>query len=260
MIQAEIARIVNTYIPGNVVTEEEQLENLFRALEVWVPIPEDLVPENIHAVRREDLREKLTDLVIDHYEQRARQIEEQQESLKAENPDLNVFTIRDLERSYTLQIIDRLWMDHIDSLDVMRAGIGFRAIGQRDPLVEFKNEAFNMFEDLKQAIQHYIVDSLLKLLRNDFTITIQRPEPQRKMPRNVRTNVDEIAKATGQAKSETAETRTPKGAARRNGTGSRGGRASAVTTAARPAAPTKVGRNDPCPCGSGKKYKKCHGA
>ena len=71
----------------------------------------------------------------------------------------------------------------------------------------------------------------------------------------------EIAKASGQAKSDTAETRTTKGTARRNGTGPRaGGRATAVTTAARPAAPTKVGRNEPCPCGSGKKYKKCHGA
>jgi preprotein translocase subunit SecA len=159
-------------------------------------------------------------------------------------------------------------MDHIDSLDVMRAGIGFRSIGQRDPLVEFKNEAFRMFDDLKQAIQHYIVDSLLKLLRNDFTITIQRPEPQRKTPRNVRTNVDEIAKASGQAKSDVTEERT-RGNARkggagrngtgRNGTGPRGAARAPVTTATRPTSPTKVGRNDPCPCGSGLKYKKCHG-
>ncbi len=269
MIQAEVAKLVNIYIPGNVVTEDEQLENLFQALEVWVHIPDEMVPENIHAVRREELKQKLTDLVIDHYEKRAQQIEEQQEALKAENPDIRIFTIRDLERSYTLQIVDRLWMDHIDSLDVMRAGIGFRSIGQRDPLVEFKNEAFRMFDDLKQAIQHYIVDSLLKLLRNDFTITIQRPEPQRKTPRNVRTNVDEIAKASGQAKSDATEERT-KGSARksgsgRNGTGQnsagpRGAARAPVTTATRPTGPTKVGRNDPCPCGSGKKYKKCHGA
>src|SRR5947209_3291467 len=221
MIRAEVAKLVNIYIPGNVITEDEQLENLFQALEVWVHIPDEMVPENIHAVRREELKEKLIDLVIDHYEKRAQQIEEQQEALKAENPDLRIFTIRDLERSYTLQIVDRLWMDHIDSLDVMRAGIGFRSIGQRDPLVEFKNEAFRMFDDLKQAIQHYIVDSLLKLLRNDFTIRVQHPEPQRKAPRNLRTNVDEIAKASGQAKSESPEERT-KGNARKSGSGRNG--------------------------------------
>ena len=121
-----------------------------------------------------------------------------------------------------------------------------------------------MFDDLKQAIQHYVVDSLLKLLRNDFTITVQRPEPQRKTPRNVRTNVDEIAKASGQAKSDAAEDR-PKGNARKNGTGRkgtgpRGGARPPAVLATQSTGPTKIGRNDPCPCGSGKKYKKCHGA
>ncbi|MBV9690575.1 MAG: SEC-C domain-containing protein [Ktedonobacteraceae bacterium] len=119
-----------------------------------------------------------------------------------------------------------------------------------------------MFENLKQAIQHYIVDSLLKLLRNDFTIAIQRPEPQRKAARNLRTNVDEIAKASGQAKSDAGDERSKTTPRRRNT--SRGKRATAVATTAAPTTSTsaiqKVGRNDPCPCGSGKKYKKCHGA
>jgi preprotein translocase subunit SecA len=264
MIHAEVTKLVDTHIPSSVVTEEEQLENLLRALELWVHVPEDILPENLHAIRREDLKHKLLDLVIDHYEARAQQIEQQQQKLQAENPDLisKMFTIGDLERSYTLQVLDRLWMDHIDALDVMRAGIGLRTVGQRDPLVEFKNEAFRMFENLKQAIQHYIVDSLLKLLRNDFTIAIQRPEPQRKTARNLRTNVDEIAKASGQAKSDNGDER-PRTTSRRRNT-SRGRRATAVATTAAPATSTsatqKVGRNDPCPCGSGKKYKKCHGA
>src|SRR5438046_7308461 len=92
--------------------------------------------------------------------------------------------LREFERSYLLQVLDRLWMDHIDALDVMRAGISLRAVGQRDPLVEFKNEAYRMFDDLKQAIQHHTVDALLRLLRSDLTITLNRPEPPRKMPRN----------------------------------------------------------------------------
>ncbi len=165
-------------------------------------------------------------------------------------------------------------MDHIDALDVMRAGISLRAVGQRDPLVEFKNEAFSMFEELKAAIQHYTVDALLKLMRNELNITLQRPEPQRKSIRNLQTNAEAIAQAGGQSKSDTADER-PKGQSMRRGNkaarGHNNGRAATSRSNGRaPSAPSnsasrpqmigKVGRNDPCPCGSGKKYKKCHGA
>jgi preprotein translocase subunit SecA len=214
------------------------------------------LPENIHAVRKDELTRKLRELVANHYEERGEQLDK----LSAENPGLGIPTIRDLERSYTLQIIDRLWMDHIDALDVMRASIHFRSIGQRDPLVEFKNEAFRMFENLKMTIQHYIVDELLKLLRGNFTITVQRPEPQRKAPRKLRTNIDDIAKVSGQAKSDG----TDRGSvSRRQSTSNRqngNGRTPTATSAPRTVTANKIGRNDPCPCGSGKKYKKCHGA
>jgi preprotein translocase subunit SecA len=258
MIEAEVRRIVDTYIPGNIVNEEEQLAHVFNALEVWVHIPDEVLPENIHAVRKNDLVKKLTDLVTNHYEERGKQID----TLAAENPGLGIPTIRDLERSYTLQVIDRLWMDHIDSIDVIRNSIHFRSIAQRDPLVEFKNEAFRMFESLKADIQHHIVDALLKLLRGDITIRVQQPAPQRKTPRNLRTNIDDIARASGQAKSDgqAGTVRRPvlgpgttprqNGQPRTNGAG----------PAPRQAQANKIGRNDPCWCGSGKKYKKCHGA
>jgi len=256
MMRAEVRGIVDMHIPGNLVTEEEQLERLFAVLETWVQIPDEALPDNMHAVRKDDLTRKLTELVTNHYEERGQQLDK----LGAENPGLGIPTIRDLERSYTLQVIDRLWMDHIDALDVMRASIHFRAIGQRDPLVEFKNEAFRMFENLKATIQHYIVDELLKLLRGNITITVQRPEPQRKIPRNLRTNIDDIARASGQAKSDGADRGT---ASRRQSAGNRqhgNGRTAVATSAPRPVMANKIGRNDPCPCGSGKKYKKCHGA
>jgi preprotein translocase subunit SecA len=252
MIRAEIQRIVDMNIPSNVINEEEELEHLFNALETWVHIPEDVLPENLHSVRKNDLVRKLTDLVIDHYEERGRQLD----TLVDQNAGLGIPTIRDLERSYTLQVIDRLWMDHIHAVDTLRNSIGFRAVAQRDPLVEFKNEAFRMFEDLKLTIQHYIVDSLLKLLRDNITIRVQQPAPKRKVaaPRTLRTNAEDIARASGQAKSDGASS------AGRNGAGARSNvRAPVATSAPRPA-PAKIGRNDPCPCGSGKKYKKCHGA
>ncbi len=174
----------------------------------------------------------------------------------------NYKPLRDFERSYTLQTIDRLWMDQIDALDIMRAGIGFRSYGQRDPLVEYKNEAFLMFEELKQNIQHYIVDQLLRLLRNNVTIQLNQPAPQRKTQRKIRTNADDIAKASGQAKSDNANERKTGSNLRHNGqNGHRGsGRVAGASAPSHSSNPNKIGRNDPCYCGSGKKYKKCHGA
>jgi len=252
MIRNEVTNMVNASIPSNMVTEEEQLEALFKALEVWVHVPDDILPENIHAVRRETLKQDLIDLVVDHYETRGEELRQQAKDLGLEGLDPQ----REFERTYLLQIVDRLWMDHIDSLDVMRAGIGFRSIGQRDPLVEFKNEAFSMFEELKLAIQHYTVDSLLKMMRGDLKLSLNQPEPQRKAPpRNLRTNVDDIAKASGQAKNDGGDERTK--TTKRGGPGPR---SNGSSSPARPSGPMKIGRNDPCPCGSGKKYKKCHGA
>jgi preprotein translocase subunit SecA len=261
MMRAEVKRIVDTQIPGHVISEEEELERLFAVLETWVQIPDEILPENLHAVRRDELNRKLIDLVVNHYEERGKQLDK----LAEENPGLGIPNIRDLERSYTLQVIDRLWQDHIDALDVMRASIHFRSIGQRDPLVEFKNEAFGMFENLKLSIQHYIVDELLKLLKGNITITVQRPEPKRKAPRSLRTNVDDIARTSGQAKSDGSDERAKATTSRRQSSGNRSngqgqGRAPVAAAATRTIAANKIGRNDLCPCGSGKKYKKCHGA
>ncbi len=266
MIRGEVTRLVDSCIPDTMVTEEEQLETLFKTLEVWLDIPDEVVPENMHAVRRDALKKELVDLVVNHYEQRGEELRKQVSAQGAANFDPQ----REFERSYLLQFVDRLWMDHIDALDVMRAGIGFRSIGQRDPLVEFKNEAYRMFDELKAAIQHYTVDALLKLLRNEVTVTVQQPEPVRKLPVNVQTNAAELAQVSGQAKVDEAEERRARSAAnQQNKNGSRqASKASSnannarvqSNTAASATSAGKVGRNDPCPCGSGKKYKKCHGA
>src|SRR5947209_1778036 len=261
MMRAEVNRLVDACIPGSMVTEEEQLERLLTLVETWVQVPEDVLPENMHAVRREEMRNNLIDLVIDHYEEQGEKLDE----LAEQNPGLNVPTIRDIDPSFTLQIVDLLWMDHMDAMNVMRASIHFRSIGQRDPLVEFKNEAFRMFEELTLAIQRYIVDELLKFARGEISLRVQQPEPKRKMPRQVRTNVDDLARASGQAKSDGDERpkavtgrRNPSSGPRSNGRTN--GRSPSANQTTRPTMPGRIGRNDPCPCGSGKKYKKCHGA
>jgi preprotein translocase subunit SecA len=259
LIRNEVSKVVTSCIPGPMVSEEEELENLFKILETWVHIPEEMVPENIHTITREQIRRQMVDLVIEHYEKRGEELRMQARAQGVEDLDLQ----RDFERTYLLQTLDRLWMDHIDALDVMRAGIGFRAVGQRDPLVEFKNEAFFMFEQLKAAIQHYTVDALLKLLRDEVTLTIQRPEPQHKMLQNLHTNVDELTQASGQVKSDVSSERAKavqggKSGAAHHSQASSGARH--ATAASHSNGTAKVGRNTLCPCGSGKKYKKCHGA
>jgi len=259
MIRNEIIGIVNKHIPGGMLEEEEQLDKLFEELEVWLPIPDEILPENVHAVRRNDLADKLADLFVKHYEVRGDQLKQ----LAQDNPGTAVPTLGDIERAFTLQVLDRLWMDHIDALDVMRASIGFRSIGQRDPLVEFKNEAYLMFENLKAQIQHYIVEQLLRLLKGEIKITMQAPEPpKKKAPRMLRTNAAAIAATSGQAIADepdvtaTPTSRRQGSSNRQNGAHHNGQRA--VSNLPRPSA--RIGRNDPCPCGSGKKYKKCHGA
>jgi preprotein translocase subunit SecA len=267
MIRAEVGKLVDTCVPGTMVMEEEQLETLYKQIEVWVHIPEDALPENIHAVRRDELKKQLIELTIQHYEDRGEQLRHQAQ----EQGEDNFEPQREFERSYLLQVVDHLWMDHIDALDVMRAGIGFRAIGQRDPLVEFKNEAYRMFDDLKAAIQHYTVDSLLKVLRNDVTITLRKPEAPRKLPQQVKTNAEDIALASGQQSKGEGATRNENSTSKQNQKNSntsqrnnnqrnnnQGHSNQPATNQANGLA--KVGRNDPCPCGSGKKYKKCHGA
>ena len=265
MIRAEVKRIVSMQIPGNMISEEEELDNLIVVLEAWVHIPDEILPENLHAVRREDLSKKLVDFVVNHYEERGKELDKRAK----EHPEYGIPTVRDIERSIVLQVIDRLWMDHIDALDVLRSSIHFRSVGQRDPLVEFKNEAFRMFDQLKEYIQHYIVDQLLKILPNllsrDFSAPVERPAPKRKAALPPRPSAKSIAGPNGQAKTrnsnvpvQAAASRQQSAGNRANGQGQR--RAAATSTAQRPAVTGKIGRNDPCPCGSGKKYKKCHGA
>ena len=134
--------------------------------------------------------------------------------------------LRWLERHILLDIVDAQWKDHLLTLDHLKEGIGLRGYGQKDPLVEFKKEAFTLFEDMMDRIDTEAVRFL-------FLMQPARPEDQaRQIERRQQQQQKELQFQAGPAQAE-----PPK----------------PVRAAA------KVGRNDPCPCGSGKKYKKCHG-
>jgi preprotein translocase subunit SecA len=145
-----------------------------------------------------------------------------------------------------LNVIDEKWKDHLYDLDQLRNAIHFRAYGQKDPLVEYKREAFEMFEDLVKDVQNTFTEQFLK-------IQIQAEPPRRQAPPPPPTPTRETDDLfAGPATKRGAAPLPPPSA----GNGS-----VRTNLGARSGAPVpEVGRNDPCPCGSGKKYKKCHGA
>jgi len=147
--------------------------------------------------------------------------------------------MRHLERMVFLQIIDTKWKDHLYAMDSLKEGIGLRAYGQRDPLVEYKREAFDMFSQMIASLEEEAVEAIFKLqpprqerFRGVFSAASQElihPEVTRfQQPEQQAINEEEVAP---------------------------------IPKAAKPVQSShpKVGRNDPCPCGSGKKYKRCHG-
>jgi len=168
--------------------------------------------------------------------------------------------LRRVERDIMLQIVDSQWKDHLYSLDHLKEGIGLRGYGQKDPLVEYKKESFALFSAMKDRIEEEIVRYLWRLTPVIGEEGAEPPAPVRQpAPRR-----PPQLTLSGPSQSPAP---SPFGAIRG------GGSASAVAEPPRPARTggddtirqvrrdePKVGRNDPCPCGSGKKYKKCHGA
>ena len=146
-----------------------------------------------------------------------------------------------------LRVIDEKWKDHLYDLDQLRNAIQYRAYGQKDPLVEYKKEAFEMFEDLVHDLRSTFTEQFLKI-----QITVEPPRRPPPPPPPVKTNRDTDDLMSG------APARRPVPQAA--GVPSGGGTSSSFGPVARGGSVPEVGRNDPCPCGSGKKYKKCHGA
>ena len=140
-------------------------------------------------------------------------VEEALAAYERREEDLGPEVLRQVERSVMLSVIDNKWREHLSDMDYLRAGIGLRAMGQRDPLTEYQREAYDMFTELVDAVKRDAVRYL-------FRVELAQPKTE---PKRVEANPTGAKPAT-------------------------------------PAVSDKVGRNDPCPCGSGKKYKRCHGA
>jgi len=143
--------------------------------------------------------------------------------------------MRVIERLVLLRVIDSLWVEHLTAIDDMRRGIGLRAYSQRDPLNEFKIEAYRMFDELKATIRHDVTHTI-------FRVTVVREQPGRPQ-QTIESRPDVVLGGPPVGAPPGAIAADDNGATRRpihNG--------------------PKIGRNDPCFCGSGKKFKRCHGA
>lgn len=217
-ITDEVATIVTVYSPEHEVIDRAKIIMEFVSI-----IPFDANSqqqllkqlEQLHTAS--DIIEFLSKIVRDLYEQHEGQV----------TPEV----MRQVERWVSLQVVDNLWMDHLDAIDDLREGIGLRGYGQRDPLVEYKNEAFNMFDQLVTGIDSEIAHRIFKVqvATAPGTSTAQLSTQAPVIP--TETAISSAAKRM-QTNAEAAVPQ-PK------------------------VAPKKIGRNDPCPCGSGLKYKKC---
>lgn len=161
--------------------------------------------------------------------------------------------LRQIEQWVSLQVIDNFWMDHLDAIDDLREGIGLRGYGQRDPLVEYKNEAFTMFEQLIGAIDNEIVHRIFKVqvqMAPQVQTSDMRHQTSDASPTSQRVVAQPLVTSITQAVKKMQTLRQYSGQTNK-------AQKSAVSTQSS-VHTNKLGRNDPCWCGSGKKWKKCH--
>jgi preprotein translocase subunit SecA len=234
---------VETYAGDQVDPEERDIDALLQAVsEIYGIDPAEFGDVDLEGMKPEEITDALWAPILQKYE--------------AKEGLVPAEILRRVERDIMLQIVDAQWKDHLYSLDHLKEGIGLRGYGQRDPLVEYKKESFALFTAMKDRVEEEIVRYLWRLTPVMGTGADEapvRPAPPRRAPQQITLNSPSAAAAS------------PFGAI--------GAGATHAQAAPRPARTggddvirqvkrdePKVGRNDPCPCGSGKKYKKCHGA
>ncbi len=224
MVERVASRIVNTYALDGVISSSERY-TLGRQLEEIfgdLDIVKKVQDDDFELPDADDLAEQLAD--------------EAKEIIAKKDEEVTPEVFREAERQILLRTVDLKWMDHIDALDQLSSAIRMRSVGQHDPVVEYKLEGSAMFEEMNEAIQN---DAVKFIMRAKFT-----PESD--------FEAKEVARNVSEGKGKDV---TPSSAS----TPIEGTAASNETRQPVKREAGKVGRNDPCPCGSGKKYKDCCG-
>ena len=236
---------VETYAGDQVDPEERDIDAMLQAVsEIYGLDPQEFVDVDLEGMRTEEITDALWAPILQKYE--------------AKETLVPAEILRRVERDIMLQIVDAQWKDHLYSLDHLKEGIGLRGYGQRDPLVEYKKESFALFTAMKDRVEEEIVRYLWRLtpVAGDGSEAAPvRPAPPRRPPQQITLSSPSTAApspfgAVGGNVPSPVRQGTPRPA--------RTGGDDVIRQVKRDE--PKVGRNDPCPCGSGKKYKKCHGA
>jgi len=252
MIAELVEGAVRGALEGVQYSEDWDLDSLFIALkQVYTPslTRSDI---DIETATVEEIVDLAVDEALAHYDERERLIGEEQ--------------MRSVERAVMLQVIDARWKEHLLDMDYLQEGIHLRALGQRDPLVEYKNEGFDLFIDMLEGVKMSTITTLLKNSPEDLAMFTAMTLDEPVVALNYTSGDDLITQTsfTGAAMAAgahgarqgdaLADQPPPNVAAGGSAT------ATAPVQVKQRVVYDKVGRNDPCPCGSGKKYKKCHGA
>ena len=256
MIDKEITQVVNFHTASS-NHQDWNLEEIEQTMATIFPAR---APLNLkEAVKPKDARDKGLDAqmrskLIDHICARARETYQKMSEVM-DGEEAKAF-----ERAILLNAIDNLWMDHLETLDNLRTAVGLRGYGQRDPLVEYKREAYAIFKQLQGAIQNQVVYTIFKILTVRQGDNPQAP----KLTGLMGAAINSLTNLRFSAPAKTALEQSESPAMQ--SMSSTGIMVSAPTAISSTADENrhryqgaKVGRNDPCPCGSGKKFKKCHG-
>jgi preprotein translocase subunit SecA len=206
----------------------------------------------------EELREEVElerEALIEEFVEDALEVYGDKEEQFGVNPETEQPLMRDLERFVILQVVDTRWREHLENMEYLREGVHLRAMAQKDPLVEYTSEGHGMFEELNAAIREEVVVTLFHAEIEPAEAAELQEYQERQAAGDGGLSYEHQSLAGADAimaagASETVATATP--------IGSNGG---SVSTGQRVVSEhEKLGRNDPCWCGSGKKFKKCHGA
>lgn len=230
LIEKEVEIIVQNHTPDSVENMEWSYNEIVEDVKA-IQSNEDnpLIVEEIQDITdREKLIEKIKLYLFGEYQ-------------KKEDLLTDEDIMRRLEKSVYLNVIDALWMEHIDNMQQLRESVALKGYGQRDPLIEYKEESFITFSKLLASIQHNTVNTLFKI---NFEQQLPEHLLKTNKPKVMITNDEDISSVT--TGSSTFSTMSP------------GNPVVVKANTSQPKQP-EVGRNEPCPCGSGKKYKKCHG-
>jgi preprotein translocase subunit SecA len=231
MMDEVIENKINQFTDSKTYADEWDWESLRSAFRKCMLMELPFSQEEAVELSQEELFERVREAAYEQYRRKEEALGEK--------------LMRQLERYAMLRVIDERWREHLYEMDQLKEGIGLRAYGQKDPLIEYKSEGFRLFTEMLSLINEQVVEMIFKA-----QLEVEPAPMVRRTPAQMRL-VHESAGPFGGVAAPAQRRRAAAPAAGPGG--AQAGKPQPVT------AGVKVGRNDPCPCGSGKKYKKCHG-